>query len=256
MMTAPTTTAPPETGHDFWMIAVAAMLTVGSYASWLGWSDDTSTEQVLGLVATLSVSVAFVSYRLADLGRATIAAAVVAGTLAVTFWIDFATDLSRAEVIWAVPVAIFVGLGAAIGLTAVALLVWSSRRADWTPAVTAVLTGASYLGWLGWDQQRSPDGTGPYEAWQVVGLALTLAIVTAIISWRSTDLTQPLVAIAVIPAVLTFAFSLDAATEKTPDANLWPAGAILLYGGSASGLFIVSLVAWMASQWAHPRLKS
>jgi hypothetical protein len=255
-MTAPTTTVPPGTGQGFWVIAVAAVLTVGSYASWLGCSDDTSTEQVLGLAATLSVIVAIVTYRLADLGRATIAAAVVAGTLAMTFWIDFATDLSGAEVIWEVPVAIFIGIGAAIGLTAVALLVWSSRRADWTPLVTAVLTGASYLGWLGWDQQRNPDGTGPYEAWQVVGLALTLVIMTAIISWRSTDLTQPLPSIAVTTAVLTFAFSIDAATDNTNDANLWPIGAISLYGGSATGLFLVSLIAWALSQWAHPHSKS
>ncbi|MFG2945690.1 hypothetical protein [Streptomyces adustus] len=34
--------------------------------------------------------------------------------------------------------------------------------------------------WLGWDQQRDiqPDGTstGPYEAWQVIGLVLTLLV--------------------------------------------------------------------------------
>jgi hypothetical protein len=255
-MTAPTATPSPTTTHSLWMMAVTAVFTVGSYAAWLGWSDDTSTEQVLGLAATLSVMVAIETHQLADLGRATIAAAVVASTLAVTFWIDYATDLSGAEVIWAVPVAILIGLSTAIGLTAVALLVWSSRRAAWTPLVTAVLTGASYLGWLGWDQQRRPDGTGPYEAWQVFGLALTLATVTAIISWRSTDLTKPLVAVALIAAILTFAFSIDAATEKTPDANLWPAGAILLYGGTTLGLFIVSLIAWALSQRAHLHMKS
>jgi hypothetical protein len=238
------------------MTTVAAVFTVGSYAAWLGWSDDTSTEQVLGLAATLSVMVAIETYQFGDLGRATIAVAVVASTLTVTFWIDYATDLSGAEVIWAVPVALFIGLGTAIGLTAVALLVWSSRHAAWTLLVTAVLTGASYLGWLGWDQQRNPDGTGPYEAWQVVGLALTLATVTAIISWRSTDLTKPLVAVALIAAILTFAFSIDAATDKTHDANLWPIGAIFVYGGSATGLLIVSLIAWALSQRAHLNMKS
>ncbi|WP_338698758.1 hypothetical protein V2W30_21305 [Streptomyces sp. Q6] len=44
--------------------------------------------------------------------------------------------------------------------------------------VLAVLAAASWAGWLGWDQHRDvhPDGstTGPYEAWQVVGLVLTL----------------------------------------------------------------------------------
>ncbi|MEV6393872.1 hypothetical protein AB0M39_03670 [Streptomyces sp. NPDC051907] len=37
---------------------------------------------------------------------------------------------------------------------------------------------AAWAAWLGWDQQRDvqPDGseTGPYQAWQVIGLALTL----------------------------------------------------------------------------------
>ncbi|MGY6024356.1 hypothetical protein [Streptomyces spinosirectus] len=44
-----------------------------------------------------------------------------------------------------------------------------------------VLAGVSLAGWaawLGWDQHRDvqPDGstTGPYEAWQVIGLVLTL----------------------------------------------------------------------------------
>ncbi|MEU5539765.1 hypothetical protein [Streptomyces sp. NPDC020362] len=44
-----------------------------------------------------------------------------------------------------------------------------------------VLAGASlaiWAAWLGWDQQRDvhPDGTetGPYAAWQVIGLVLTL----------------------------------------------------------------------------------
>nr|WP_246150899.1 hypothetical protein [Streptomyces qinzhouensis] len=35
-----------------------------------------------------------------------------------------------------------------------------------------------WAAWLGWDQQRDvhPDGsvTGPYEAWQVIGLVVTL----------------------------------------------------------------------------------
>ncbi|MFJ4466999.1 hypothetical protein ACIP2X_05675 [Streptomyces sp. NPDC089424] len=42
----------------------------------------------------------------------------------------------------------------------------------------AGVTTACWAAWLGWDQHRDvhPDGstTGPYEAWQVVGLGLTL----------------------------------------------------------------------------------
>jgi hypothetical protein len=46
--------------------------------------------------------------------------------------------------------------------------------------VTAVVSLTLWAVWLGWDQRRDvhPDGssTGPYEAWQVIGLVLTLLI--------------------------------------------------------------------------------
>lgn len=44
--------------------------------------------------------------------------------------------------------------------------------------VSAVVTMTLWAAWLGWDQHRDvhPDGseTGPYEAWQVIGLVLSL----------------------------------------------------------------------------------
>ncbi|MFD5061815.1 hypothetical protein [Streptomyces sp. NPDC058394] len=44
--------------------------------------------------------------------------------------------------------------------------------------VLAAVALAVWAAWLGWDQHRDvqPDGTttGPYEAWQVIGLVLTL----------------------------------------------------------------------------------
>ncbi|MGJ5828605.1 hypothetical protein [Streptomyces ossamyceticus] len=47
-----------------------------------------------------------------------------------------------------------------------------------TVLVLAVASSAMWAAWLGWDQRRDvhPDGstTGPYEAWQVIGLVLTL----------------------------------------------------------------------------------
>jgi hypothetical protein len=248
-MTASTETARPTTTHTVLLIAVAAVLTVGSYASWLGWSDDTSAGQVLGLAATLAVMMAIVTYGLADLGRATSAVGAVASMLAVTFWIDFAANLSGAEVVWAVAVAIFVGFSAAPGLMAVALLVWSARRGDWTPAVAAVPTVAAYLGWLGWDQQRNPDETGPFEPWQVVGLALTLAVVAAANSWRSADVAQASVIAVFMAAVLTVAWSIDFATEMTPDASFWPLGAISLFGGSGCGLIVVALLTRAVRHW-------
>ncbi|MDT9692598.1 hypothetical protein Q5762_30570 [Streptomyces sp. P9(2023)] len=48
----------------------------------------------------------------------------------------------------------------------------------WAIPVLALLTMAVWAAWLGWDQHRDvqPDGseTGPYEAWQVIGLVSTL----------------------------------------------------------------------------------
>lgn len=45
---------------------------------------------------------------------------------------------------------------------------------------TALAALALWAAWLGWDQHRDvhPDGstTGPYEAWQVIGLVLTLLV--------------------------------------------------------------------------------
>ncbi|MFI2431336.1 hypothetical protein [Streptomyces sp. NPDC018693] len=44
----------------------------------------------------------------------------------------------------------------------------------------AVVSSALWAAWLGWDQHKDvqPDGseTGPYDAWQVIGLVLTLLL--------------------------------------------------------------------------------
>jgi len=64
---------------------------------------------------------------------------------------------------------------------------WTMRQGLTKPALqlllTLVLAGISialWAAWLGWDQHRDvqSDGTttGPYEAWQVIGLVLTLLV--------------------------------------------------------------------------------
>ncbi|GAA2429407.1 hypothetical protein GCM10010191_48500 [Actinomadura vinacea] len=59
-------------------------------------------------------------------------------------------------------------LGAAILALAVSMLAW--------------------LAWLGWDQRydEHPDGrvTGPYQAWQVVGLVVTLLVLGGLAVWQ------------------------------------------------------------------------
>src|SRR3954465_8316071 len=79
-------------------------------------------------------------------------------------------------------------------LSTCALVVARARRNAWTMRtglskpvlqlvqilVSAGVSVAAWAAWLGWDQHRDvhPDGstTGPYEAWQVIGLVLTLLL--------------------------------------------------------------------------------
>lgn len=103
--------------------------------------------------------------------------------------------------------------------------VWSARLG--TGAVVAVLTVVGYLAWLGWDQHKDRiPGTsnfeGPYQPWQVLGLAVTLAAIAVAVAWRD----MAAVAIVTIPVVLTVAWSIDAAdpASGTVGANMWPIG--------------------------------
>jgi hypothetical protein len=119
--------------------------------------------------------------------------------------------------------------------------------------VAVALTVAAYLAWLAWDQQRNPDGTGPYAAWQVVGLALTLAAVAAAASWGSADIAQSMVVVILMAGALTVPASIDWATDKTPDANLWMLGAGYLFGGTMLGLWVVAGLTRAVRQWTHRR---
>ena len=111
-------------------------------------------------------------------------------------------------------------------------------------------TALAYLAWLGWDQHKDigPDGeTGPYQAWQVIGLVLTIGIIAAYAGWRG----HPVEAIVVITLVLTIVWSIDAATDPEDD-GLWPVGAFLLFIGSLVGVSVVALVADLVGRPTPP----
>jgi hypothetical protein len=108
---------------------------------------------------------------------------------------------------------------------------------------SAVVTAASYLLWLGWHEQKHlQPGTlhevGPHEAWQVVGLALTLGAFTAIGGWLR--LVQPTVWATAF--AVTFIFSLEAHTQHDQDASMWPVGAAMLLVAALLGLSVVAVV--------------
>ena len=117
----------------------------------------------------------------------------------------------------------------------------SAGRMAWT---LAVLTAGNYLVWLGWDQRVDvgPGGVvaDRYEPWQVVGLVIGLAILAAFAGWRR----HSAVAIAVIPAVMTLCFSVDAA----PDSPLWVIGAVLVAVGTLIGVTLVASFVMIAQQ--------
>ncbi|MER6061191.1 hypothetical protein [Streptomyces sp. NPDC001792] len=105
--------------------------------------------------------------------------------------------------------------------------------------VLAGLSLAAWAVWLGWDQHRDvhPDGstTGPYEAWQVIGLVLTLL---APVCWAASR--RHLAAAVLGPTVgLTLAAYYDWSDDSS---GLFVIGVGLVMIGSLVTTVIVSAV--------------
>ncbi|MER7717407.1 hypothetical protein ABTX99_10715 [Streptomyces flaveolus] len=95
--------------------------------------------------------------------------------------------------------------------------------------VLAAVAAALWAAWLGWDQQRDvhPDGstTGPYEAWQVIGLVLTLLVPVCWAAFRNHGA-------GVVPGV-TAGLTVSAAYDWSDDASgLFVVGAGMVMVGS------------------------
>ncbi|MFD6277309.1 hypothetical protein ACFWFI_17320 [Streptomyces sp. NPDC060209] len=106
----------------------------------------------------------------------------------------------------------------------------------WAFLVPALVTLALWAAWLGWDQQYDvqPDGstTGPYAAWQVIGLVLTLL---APLYWAASrqNIAGPVVG---ITAGLTVASAYD-----------WSDDASGLFAVGVSAIMVGSLVTTAAA---------
>jgi hypothetical protein len=117
-----------------------------------------------------------------------------------------------------------------------------------TLAVLLLVAAASVLawsGWLGWDHgyqtddQGLPDGT--YQAWQVIGSALTVVgvVVVGLMALRGgARLVVPLV------AGLAYAVAWSASTEEA-DSGLWVIGVGFLVIGAAAVLALIAAAAIM-----------
>ncbi|WP_137991342.1 hypothetical protein [Streptomyces vilmorinianum] len=116
---------------------------------------------------------------------------------------------------------------------------------------TLVLAGvamAAWAAWLGWDQHRDvhPDGstTGPYEAWQVIGLGVTLL---AGVYWAASR--EYVVAAAL---GTTTGLTVAAAYDWSDDSSgLFVIGVVMIMIGSSVVTTLLSLL--IASRKRRPR---
>jgi peptidoglycan/LPS O-acetylase OafA/YrhL len=115
--------------------------------------------------------------------------------------------------------------------------------------VLAVLAAAAWAAWLGWDQHRDvhPDGTetGPYAAWQVIGLVVTLL---APVAWAATRRH-------IAPAVLgtTAGLTVAAYVDWSDDSSgLFAVGVALVMVGTLAATAAVSAVNTAARRGGPP----
>ncbi|MFF5537380.1 hypothetical protein ACFY71_33785 [Streptomyces cinerochromogenes] len=110
------------------------------------------------------------------------------------------------------------------------------------PALTSVLAPVlaaplAWAAWLGWDQHPDvqPDGstTGPYEAWQVIGLVLTLLVPVCWTAYRRHTASAVLGTTAGLTAAAFYDWSDDSS-------GLFAVGAALVMIGTLAATAAVS----------------
>lgn len=107
-------------------------------------------------------------------------------------------------------------------------------------AALAVLAAACWFAWLAWDTTYQVDpatgvASGPYEAWQVLGCVLSLAVAVVI----GTAVLGGRVTVVVTTLAFTFAWSVTASSDGS---GLWLVGALLVLVGVAVGASVVAAV--------------
>ncbi|GAA2859326.1 hypothetical protein Acy02nite_23410 [Actinoplanes cyaneus] len=115
-------------------------------------------------------------------------------------------------------------------------------QAGGTVAV-AVLAALSWFGWMGWDVQYQTDSdtatvSGPYEAWQVIGCALTLlAVFAGAVAFG----VRPVFVSVALTVAFTAAWTVTAASQD--DTGLYGVGTVLLFLGLGLATLIASVIA-------------
>jgi len=120
----------------------------------------------------------------------------------------------------------------------------------------ALLSASAWLAWLGWDHQYQVDPatgveSGPYEAWQVIGCALSLlvlfvgALLAGVRPWLA-------------GAALTLAFTAAWTAQAAPDdeSGMYGVGMIMLLVGLSVATVVVAAVTLGLQNWWRARRRS
>lgn len=124
----------------------------------------------------------------------------------------------------------------------------------------AAATAACWAAWMAWDRYTDLDPvtgheSGPYEAWQVVGCVLCLAIV-AVVALQRLSRWVVVLTMSVAFSLAWVASGLTAVHSEPSDASLWPIGLGLLFVGMVLGVSVVAEVNRFAVRLAARRSTS
>ncbi|GLY05478.1 MULTISPECIES: hypothetical protein [Actinoplanes] len=120
--------------------------------------------------------------------------------------------------------------------------------------LVALLAAATWYAWLGWDTQYDFDPvtssySGPYEAWQVAGCAVTLLIVLLGSVWFGT---MEVVAAAALTVGFTTVWTVGAAGNA--ESGLFLIGAVTLLVGLGAASGAVSAIMFGLRNRRAPRI--
>ncbi|GIE79192.1 hypothetical protein Aph02nite_51420 [Actinoplanes philippinensis] len=106
--------------------------------------------------------------------------------------------------------------------------------------LVALLSALTWFAWLGWDDEYQTDPvtgveSGPYEAWQVAGCAVSLLILLVVVELAGA---RPLPASIGLTLGFVAAWTADAARSDTT--GLFGVGALMLFLGLTIGSAMVS----------------
>ncbi len=121
----------------------------------------------------------------------------------------------------------------------------SAARLGGAALLLALVAAAMWFAWLGWDTEHDVvDGEqqGPYQAWQVIGCGLSVAVasVLALLWVRSSGWAGAATVLVLSAAALAgFAVPWTVHAAATDDSGLWAVGLMFLVVGGGAALTVL-----------------